>query len=304
MSIDCENVKYNAKNSETAISGEFAHFIPNSSACEHLLSICPQWLIEPCFLPKRYESIFQEIYNFEVRADDLWVVSCPKSGTTWAQEMVWMLSTNQIPNKSLIERYHFLESEILSERVVDTFTASVLKASQMQSPRFIKTHLPIGLLPQQLWTVKPKIIYICRNAKDAAVSYYHHMVNLQGYKGTLNEFLNGFLNDQQLFLPFHSHVMNFWNIRNMDNICFIYFEQMKFDLYSIVQCVAHHLNKSYTQQRLKDFVENLSFEKMRSNVFTSNETYVKNAKLRVGDKFNVGEHFKYECLILFILYLL
>jgi hypothetical protein len=54
---------------------------------------------------------------------------------------------------------------------------------KMPSPRFIKTHLPAQLLPDQLWTVKPKIVYIRRNPKDTAVSYYHHHRLLQGFTG-------------------------------------------------------------------------------------------------------------------------
>ena len=33
----------------------------------------------------------ERIRNFEVREDDIWILSYPKTGTTWTIELVWML---------------------------------------------------------------------------------------------------------------------------------------------------------------------------------------------------------------------
>lgn len=40
------------------------------------------------------------------------------------------------------------------------------------SPRFIKTHLPLSLLPPNLLKTA-KVIYIARDPRDVAVSYYY-----------------------------------------------------------------------------------------------------------------------------------
>ena len=36
---------------------------------------------------------------------------------------------------------------------------SLQKVEMLQSPRCVKSHLPLQLLPEQLWTVKPKAKY-------------------------------------------------------------------------------------------------------------------------------------------------
>ena len=36
---------------------------------------------------------------------------------------------------------------------------SIQQVEMLQSPRCIKSHLPLQLLPEQLWTVKPKAKY-------------------------------------------------------------------------------------------------------------------------------------------------
>lgn len=78
---------------------------------------------------------------------------------------------------------------------------SVSFVDNLKSPRFIKTHLPWPLLPVSIRNGEknPKIIYVCRNAKDACVSYYHHCILLEGYKGNFDDFCTLFLGDSCKF---------------------------------------------------------------------------------------------------------
>jgi hypothetical protein len=97
-----------------------------------------------------------------------------------------------------------------------------------QSPRFIKSHLPVHLLPDQIWTVKPKIIYVKRNIKDTAVSFFHHMALLHGYTGSLDDYINAFTADYVLYSPFHQHIVDFCLVaEKMDNIHVVNFEDLK-----------------------------------------------------------------------------
>ena len=45
--------------------------------------------------------------------------------------------------------------------------------SKMRSPRTIKSHFPGKHLPPDVWNKKAKIVYVARNPKDVAVSYFH-----------------------------------------------------------------------------------------------------------------------------------
>lgn len=50
--------------------------------------------------PKRYlfpgtfKKHAEHFYNFKAREDDIWVATYPRSGTTWTQELVWMIAND------------------------------------------------------------------------------------------------------------------------------------------------------------------------------------------------------------------
>lgn len=54
----------------------------------------------------------------------------------------------------------------------------------------------MGFLPESIWKVNPKIIYVIRNPKDAAISYFHHMKNIRGFKGNMSDFLYLYISGQ------------------------------------------------------------------------------------------------------------
>lgn len=105
---------------------------------------------------------------------------------------------------------------------------TVEKCNKMPSPRCIKSHLPIQFLPDQIWTVKPKIVYVKRNPKDTAVSYFHHFKALNGYTGTMEEYMNCFGQDFIVYSPFFPHFVDFCEAaEKLDNILVISFEDLK-----------------------------------------------------------------------------
>ena len=68
----------------------------------------------PCVMIQKYMDLFAErVKRMEVYEDDVWVVTFPKCGTTWIQEMVWLVNNDLNYEKALKEnlnvRYPFLE---------------------------------------------------------------------------------------------------------------------------------------------------------------------------------------------------
>ena len=99
------------------------------------------------------------------------------------QEIIWQIYNNgENTSKNIFERVPFLEfstSPILGE------FADIAK---VPSPRLMKSHLSYSIIPKGSSDgAKCKYIYIARNPKDVAVSYFHFTVSLasfgNGYNG-------------------------------------------------------------------------------------------------------------------------
>jgi len=56
---------------------------------------------------------------------------------------------------------------------MDAPSDTIKKLKKAENPRFIKSHLPLSLLPDDLLE-KAKVIYVARNPKDTMVSFFYH----------------------------------------------------------------------------------------------------------------------------------
>uniref|UniRef100_A0A336K2Y5 CSON012844 protein n=1 Tax=Culicoides sonorensis TaxID=179676 RepID=A0A336K2Y5_CULSO len=180
---------------------------------------------------ENYRSMAMRIKEMDVYDDDVWVVSFPKCGTTWTQEMVWILNNNlnytEAKRVNLLHRFPFLElSGVLSQYP----PGSENVIFDMARPRHIKSHLNVEFLPDKIWSSNAKIIYVARNPKDAALSFYHHYINLVGYTGTKEDYFDAYMEGKIIYAPFFDHILSFWNIRHRKNVLFLTYEDMKKDI--------------------------------------------------------------------------
>ena len=69
--------------------------------------------IRPTIMTEKYRSFAEKVKNFKVYEDDIWVITFPKCGTTWAQEMVWLIANDLnfdvAKRVDLNRRFPFLE---------------------------------------------------------------------------------------------------------------------------------------------------------------------------------------------------
>ena len=193
--------------------------------------------------------------DFDYRADDVWLSSYPRSGTTWTYEVlnavlyegdIAALQHAQSEGKVL----KFLPIEIGSATGVSERLAT-WKA--LPSPRVIPTHLPYRLYPKTVLEHHGKRVYVVRNPKDVAVSFYHlhRSHKLAGYyQGTWDEFFECFLTGQVLYGSWFDHTLGWWaNIQeSAGSVLVLHYEDMQQDLATHIRRLGTFLGRQLSPQ--------------------------------------------------------
>lgn len=202
------------------------------------------------------------VQNFDIRADDIWIVGLPKTGTTWVHNIAFKLKNGFDCENIANELEHRYFERLTSTG--DGFDREIERFKHMPSPRVLKSHLPAFLLPKGLWTVKPKIIYTIRNPKDMIVSGYHMIRNsMVRFPGKISDFAEDFFNDTAFGTPVFDHIHGFLQLRCLDNVLLNVYEELVADPFQGIKRVCQFLQCPHTENQLQELTENVSFGKMR-----------------------------------------
>ncbi|XP_055914573.1 luciferin sulfotransferase [Eupeodes corollae] len=242
------------------------------------------------FFAQNFKNSAEGYYNFEARQSDVWVATFPRSGTTWTQEMVWLISNNlnfkKARDQPLTKRFPFFEfnhcmhpevkSELLSENanypekqefieVISQPGYEFLK--NVTEQRFIKTHLPFSLMPTSVMEKKCKVIYVARNPKDVAVSFYYlnRLYKTQGYVGDFERYWTYFEKGLNTWMPYWSHIKEGWDNRHHPNVLFLFYEDMVKDLRKVLTKLSNFLGKELTSEDYENLMNHLNVANFKQN---------------------------------------
>ncbi|XP_072477904.1 sulfotransferase 1C4 [Notamacropus eugenii] len=210
-------------------------------------------------------ATWDDIWNFQAKPDDLLISTYPKAGTTWTQEIVDMIQNDGNIEKSKRAPTHLRFPFI--EWVFPPIGSGLNQANAMPSPRMLKTHLPIQLLPPSFLEKGCKIIYMARNAKDNLVSYYHfHKMNAGlPDPGTWEEYFEDFLEGRVCWGSWHDHVKGWWDAKDKYPILYLFYENMKKDPRSEIRKIMEFMGKSLDEDTLDKIIYHTSFDIMKKN---------------------------------------
>ncbi|KAI3467209.1 hypothetical protein Pfo_023872 [Paulownia fortunei] len=213
--------------------------------CKDLISTLPKekgWLASHLYqyqgfwYPVRHlQGVISCQKHFQLQGTDIFLVTTPKSGTTWLKAIMFTLANRTrypiAKNHPLLSNHPhdlvpFLEIKLYVDNQIPDF-------SSFPTPRLFSTHLPHVSLPESVQKSSAcKIVYLCRNPKDVFVSLWHFTNRLRPQETGTNsiaEVFDMFCRGFSLFGPFWDHVLEYWN-RSKENphrVLFLKFEDMK-----------------------------------------------------------------------------
>lgn len=200
-------------------------------------------LIKNLFTKKVAES-FPKIYE-----DDIFLVSYPKSGNTWLK----FIFSNYLTGESVdFTRVHTIIPELGAKRddIEDIkFAPKIYKSHSSYSDRFYK------------------VIYIIRDGRDVAVSYFFYLKKTYVVPKdlTFSAFLSLFINGEVPYGKWAEHVYGWVNgYKASQQIKIVSYEDLLLDTTAIVSELIQFIGWELDEAALSKAIENASFSTLTS----------------------------------------
>lgn len=208
-------------------------------------------------------SRMEELVNgsFVHREDDVWVVTYPKSGTTWTISIIGaILGHRNIDPSDLALREFCPWPEFATWKGgPDT----VERIAEYPSPRCLKSHgKAIGHLDRGVR--QGRVIFVMRNVLDVTVSYFFHnrdFPNIFDYDGQWEEFFGLFTSGNVANGNYFEHLATWWGRRKDPDVLFLRYEEMVADPEGHIERIAAHMGVgSLPDSQVAEVRETTSFQ--------------------------------------------
>ena len=222
--------------------------------------------------------------DFKFRDDDIIVATWAKAGTTWVQQII-----AQFIFKAEIEGLPIADISPWLDFRLPPQEAKLPEIAAQAHRRFLKTHLPLDAL---VFSPKAKYVYVARDGRDCCWSMYnHHFYTNQILYDGLNSLPNfgpvlepprttdlreyyydWFAKDGWPFWPFWENIRSWWQARNLPNVHFIHFQNLKDDMTREMEKMGKFLDydvNGITKGTWDKMVYQCTFEYMKDNATLS-----------------------------------
>jgi hypothetical protein len=217
-------------------------------------------VVTPCHMKlhriHRRFWVLQYGLEYEGSPDDIFIVTYPKSGTTWLQMIVYQLTTDGAMD--------FVNIEEVSPFLEITMIPRGRKISDLPAtPRVVKSHLHYDEIPKG----PGRYIYGIRNGLDVAVSYHHHarryIAPLRGLSAS--EFFGRFMAGDVPYGSWFEHVAGWLRNENRLNVLVVTYEELSADLEAGVKRIADFCGITIDPAAMPRILERCSFAFMREH---------------------------------------
>ncbi|CAG2175816.1 unnamed protein product [Oppiella nova] len=188
------------------------------------------------YVPKSFpKDLIQQAVNYKPMDNDVFIVSYPKCGTTWTQQILYLLLNDGVPpNKTILFSKSIPFLELCAPEAPRDRDRHLIRG--------FKTHLPSHLAPYDKCA---KYIYC-----DFPLLPCHDF----------NGFFKLFMSGQTGYGDYFDHLMGWYERhRHSDNVLIVHFEDLKADLEAEVKRIARFISDDSYERLVshKTFAENV-----------------------------------------------
>ena len=206
-------------------------------------------------VPKHFDADnVKYALRYEARPEDKFVVTYPKAGTTWAQQIIAL-----IVNDGVIADPAFTRNSFLDFSGQNTIREPV-----------IKTHLPFSVLPMN---PNAKYLLVLRNPKDSCVSFYYHTVKTDPeFNGNFHDFFKLWIKGEVPYGDYFEHTLEYWKHRSERNFQFLVYEEMKRNPKNAILKIAEFLGLEFREKVKNDeklmnkIIENSTLDTLKNEL--------------------------------------
>lgn len=254
--------------------------------------------------------------QFKPREGDIIICTPYKSGTTWTQMLCALLifQTPKLPRR-LADISPWLDMQMApAAEVLSLFEAQ-------QHRRIIKTHTPLDGLP---YFENATYLFCGRDPRDVFISMQNHIKNqnlpylfeklrAQGinpparpelpedinerFKLWLTKGANPWEADGYPYWSVFSHASTFWKYRELSNLHFLHYADLKLDLLGQMKRLAELLKIDVPEELWDGLVGSASFASMKANADSTAPGTNHNAWKDNQEFFNKGENAQWRDLL-------
>mmetsp|Transcript_46276 Transcript_46276/g.97248 ORF Transcript_46276/g.97248 Transcript_46276/m.97248 type:complete len:308 (+) Transcript_46276:138-1061(+) len=215
--------------------------------------------------------------DFKFRDDDIIISTYGKSGTTWMQQIISQLLWPGVEDMEVAAMSPWVDVRVPPKEIKMT------AIEEQTHRRFLKTHLPVDAL---VFSPRAKYIYVARDGRDVAMSLLNHHENANDlWYADLNNapgrvggkilppqsddareyFLDWLWYDGYPWWSFWENVRTWWEIRNLPNVLFVHFADLKADMPGEIRRIAEFLDVPIQEDKWDKMMEMCSFDYMKAH---------------------------------------
>ena len=201
----------------------------------------------------RVARFLRGLSAFRVRPSDVFISSYPRSGTTWLQHITHALRSGRDLGFG-----HIGEVVPWFERQLALGRCSAADFERLPSPRVFKSHLPRAWLPRGA-----RYLYVARDGRDVATSYFHFYRSHLAFDGSFDEFFDRFLRGRLQYGSWFKHVAGWQSSWSDPNQLDLDYQQLSAALPAELERIASFLRVSISSRERVALEAHCSFAFMK-----------------------------------------